>query len=113
MTKELLRKYIPTNKEKAQIEQRLRRLERSPESEAEVLEPLRTFYREKLAELVALQLDIERAIETLDPIERDLVRLRYIDGLEWHQVCAAINYEWTQTHRIHARALQKLKKEGL
>ena len=110
MTKEQLHKYIPMTKEKVKIEQRLRRLERSPDSEAEALEPLRAFYKEKLAELVALQLDIERAIETLDPIERELIRLRYIDGLEWHQVCAEINYEWTQTHRIHARALRKLEK---
>lgn len=110
MTKEQLRKYIPLTKEKAQIEQRLRRLERSPDSEEELLEPLRTFYKEKLTALVALQLDIEHAIETLDPTERELVRLRYIDGKEWHQICAEINYEWTQTHRIHARVLRKLEK---
>ena len=110
MTKEQLRKYIPLIKEKAQIEQRLQRLERSPDTEAELLEPLRAFYKEKLAELVALQLDIEHAIETLEPIERELVRLRYIDGKDWYQICMAINYEWAQTHRIHARALRKLGK---
>lgn len=110
MTKEQLRKYRPLTHEKTKIEQRLRSLERRPDSEAELIEPLRAFYHKKLAELVALQLDIEHAIETLEPIEREIVRLRYIDGLEWHQICAEINYEWTQTHRIHARVLRKLEK---
>ena len=111
MTKEQLRKYLHLKREKAKIEQRLQQMERSPESEEELLRPLCEFYRAKLAELVALQLDIERALETLDdPTERELVRLRYIDGLEWYQVCAAINYEWTQTHRIHARVLKKLER---
>lgn len=110
MTKEQLRNYRKIKDEHAQIEQRLRNLERRPESEEEVLQPLREFYKEKLKTLTDAQLDIERAVETLDYTERTLVRLRYIDGLEWHQVCAAINYSWQQTHRIHARVLKKLEK---
>ncbi len=37
------------------------------------------------------------------------MRLRYIDGADWNDVAATIHYEWTQTHRIHARALSKIK----
>jgi DNA-directed RNA polymerase specialized sigma subunit len=110
MTKEQLRNFKKIKDEHTQIEQRLRSLEKRPESEEEILLPLREFYREKLEALITAQLEIERAIETLDYTERTLVRLRYIDGLEWHQVCTAINYSWQQTHRIHARVLKKLER---
>lgn len=110
MTKEQLRKYQPMNREQRQLEQRLRFLERCPESDQETLRPLRECYELKLKELVAAQLEIENAIETLDPTERELVRLRYIDGLDWHKVATRISYSWQQTHRIHARVLQKLEK---
>ena len=110
MTKEQLRNYQPMKREQRQIEQRLRNLERRPESDQEILRPLRECYTKKLEELVAAQLEIEEAIKTLDPTERDLVRLRYIDGLSWYKIMRTINYSEQQTHRIHARALIKLKK---
>lgn len=109
MTKEQLRNYQPIKKEYRQLEQRLLSLEKRPERDHETLRPLRECYTKKLEELVAAQLEIERVIETLDPTERELVRLRYIDGLDWHLVARRINYSWQQTHRIHARVLEKIK----
>lgn len=109
MTKEQLRNYKDIKKEQHQIEQRLRNLEKRPESDQETLRPLRECYTQKLEALVAAQLEIERVIETLDPIERELVRYRYIDGLDWHVVANRISYSWQQTHRIHARLLEKIK----
>lgn len=76
---------------------------------ADVTHPLVQLYRAQLKELVDCQLKIEKAIEGLNPTERELMRLRYIDGAEWVDVAAAIHYEWTQTHRIHAKALAKIK----
>lgn len=105
MTKEQLRNYQGIKDEKIQIEQMLRKLEKQPDGE---LEPLRELYRKKYDELVALQVSIEQAINSLEPVERELLRYRYIDGLEWHQVMVKINYSWQQTHRIHAAALIKL-----
>lgn len=70
---------------------------------------LQNLYRQKLKSLVESQIRIERASETLNPIERELMRLRYIDGADWTEVAATIHYEWTQTHRIHAKALAKIK----
>lgn len=65
------------------------------------------------AELMRTQLDIEEAIDWLDSRERRLMRYRYIDGLTWEQVCVAMDYEWRQTHNIHAGALDKLaEREG-
>ena len=86
-------------------------MEKRPESEQELLKPVRDLYREKLDELVALQVRIEKAIDSLDPIERELFRYRYIDGLEWHQIEAKMHYSSTSVHRIHSLALEKLKKK--
>jgi hypothetical protein len=65
-------------------------------------------YRTKLAELVEAQEAIEALIEVLEPTERCLARYRYLDGLRWEDVCVRINYSWMQTHRIHAKLLDKL-----
>lgn len=110
MTKEQLRYYQTIKKEHRQIEQRLRNLERQPESDQATLKPLQECYTKKLEELVTAQLEIEEAITVLDPVERELVRMRYIDGLSWYKIQTRINYSEKQTHRIHARALIKLKK---
>lgn len=51
---------------------------------------------------------IEDLIEGLEPIERRVARLHYVEGLKWEDVCEKINYSWSQTHRIHGRLLEKL-----
>lgn len=109
MTKDQLHTFRPLRREAQSLERRLRHIERQPDPDRAVLEPLRELYQRKLAELVEAQLRIENAIDRLGPTERELIRFRYIDGLEWHQVCRRLHYEWTQTHRIHARALEKIK----
>ena len=108
MTKEELRQYRSIKNEICQIERRIHELE-GYGNDLDITHPLRELYRQKLIELIEGQLRIERAIESLDPTERELMRLRYIDGAEWLDVAAEIHYEWTQTHRIHARALSKIK----
>ena len=107
MTKEQLRQYRSIKIEVSQIERRIEELEGV--GQPDILQPLQDLYREKLEELVSGQLRIEKAIEDLNPTERELLRLRYIDGAEWTEVAETIHYEWTQTHRIHARALAKIK----
>lgn len=70
---------------------------------------VRDLYLQKVAELDKALIEIEKAIECLEPLERTLIRLYYAEGKTWEEVCVAIHYEWAQTHRIHARALSKLK----
>ena len=108
MTKDELRQYKSIKSEISQIERIILELE-MVEHDYEVIQPLRELYHQKLTELIGLQIRIERAIEGLDATERELMRLRYIDGAEWIDVAEGIHYEWTQTHRIHARALNKIK----
>lgn len=108
MTKEQLRQYRSIKIETSQLERRVIELELRGH-DYEIIQPLHDLYREKLRGLIDGQLRIEKAIEALNPTERELMRLRYIDGMEWVEICETIHYEWTQTHRIHARALAKIK----
>ena len=70
---------------------------------------LETRYRTKQAELLRQQVDIETAIESLEPVERQLLRYRYLLGLTWEEVSEAMHYSWRQVHNIHARALAALR----
>lgn len=108
MTKEQLRQYRSIQREICQLEERIIRLEMMGHND-DITQPLRELYREKLKTLIDGQLKIEKAIESLNPTERELMRLRYIDGADWTEVAATIHYEWTQTHRIHSRALSKIQ----
>lgn len=100
MTKERLRAYRALKIEQRQLERLVR------ESGSEKLHSL---YREKLAKVEAEQLEIEQAIDSLDSMERAIMRHYYIDGMTWEAVCCKVNYEWAQIHRIHGEILKKLK----
>lgn len=131
MTKEELRAYRQKKLEADQIEQMIARLESemySPTSvkldtmpraastrgsgptERLALRHIELVdrYRDKLEELRADQLRIEKAIEILEPTERMLIRYRYIEGLTWEVVAVRMNYSWRQMHRIHGKALKHL-----
>lgn len=70
-------------------------------------------YQRQLERLASAQAEIEDLIEGLEPLERKLMRHRYIEGLGWEAVCVAMCYSWRQTHRIHSTILDKiLEKEG-
>lgn len=75
------------------------------------LSELRDLYRAKEAELAQTQRAIEELIEGLEPIERVIARYRYIDGMQWEQICVKISYSWRQTHRIHSDMIDKLARE--
>lgn len=107
MTKEQLRQYRSIKIEISQIERRIIELETLGLDD--VVSPLHELYQKKLADLVDGQMRIEKAIEDLNPTEREVMRLRYIDGADWNDVADTIHYEWAQTHRVHARALAKIK----
>ena len=111
MIKEQLQQYRAIKKEHHQIEQRLRQLERRPKSDQQVLQPLRECYEKQLADLVAIELNVEHVIAMLTPLERQLVRLRYIDGLPWYRVAGKIQYSEAQAKRIGKRVLRKLEKQ--
>lgn len=103
MTKEKLKSYRPIKRELSALEILARKIDRHGTDE------LRELYAEKREKLTEELRHIEQVIETLGPTERTLMRLRYIEGLNWQAICFRINYSWQQTHRIHAQALIKIK----
>lgn len=75
------------------------------------LSTLRDQYKQKV-ETIATELDeIEKAIAELQPRERQLIRLYYVEGLTWEQVAVVMGYSWRQVHRIHGDALRQLEKQ--
>jgi DNA-directed RNA polymerase specialized sigma24 family protein len=68
-------------------------------------------YRRQLEKLASAQAEIEDLIEGLEPLERKLMRHRYIEGLGWEAVCVAMCYSWRQTHRIHSTILDKILEQ--
>lgn len=70
---------------------------------------VRDLYLQKVAELNKALIEVEQAIECLDPRERTLIRLYYIEGFTWEEVCVAMSYSWRQIHYIHKKTLEKLK----
>ena len=133
MTKAQLKAYREIKKERDDIKRRREELEdvmygprsqridgmpRGGAGAGDVLEEridrkdeLLAMYQAKEEELDDALFAIELAIEKLDPTQRTLVRLHYIDGLTWEQVAVEIDYSWSQTHRIHSAALKRLKEE--
>lgn len=71
---------------------------------------LQTRYLEKMDELTAEQIAVEDAIDSLEPFEREIFRLRYIQGTRWEDICVKLNYSWPQVHRYHKAALIKLSR---
>lgn len=71
---------------------------------------LKDKYLQLLGELSRAQAEIEDLINVLPPRDRVLMRLRYIQGLQWEEVCLAVGYSWRQTHRTHSKALDTILK---
>lgn len=130
MTKEKLTKYRSTKKELDNIKYRIIELEHKKTSiksqiindtvAGEVerdkigailvkIEELLELYRSKEIELLDQQLEIELVINTLsNPLERNVMRYRYLDGLKWERICVEVNYSWEGIHKIHRRILSKI-----
>lgn len=132
MTKEELKQYQAIKKELAKLEETYQHvnedlyapktsnltgmpksqpIEGSNPADAKIdrKDEIRKMYARKKEELKAALLAIEKAIDLLEPAERTVIRLHYIDGLKWEQVCVEGFFSWRTAHRIHARALEKLK----
>lgn len=88
------------------------RQERAADKRSESnLQRLVNLYARKIEALAAEQLAIETAIGSLgDSTLRILLRYKYLDGMKWEEVCLALGYEWAQTHRLHAKALELLRE---
>lgn len=134
MTKERLRAYRALKQERDEVRQMIEtieaelyspkvpRLEAVPsgggqlhdgitptDAKIDKRDELLALYAEKCAQMDAELLAIEQVIDSLEPREKTLLRLHYVKGLTWENVCVEMSYSWRQVHRIHAKALEKLK----
>lgn len=66
-------------------------------------------YNRKLVELRQELAVTVRAIESVEDFtEKQVLRMRYIEGLSWEEICVSIGYSWRQTHRVHSSALKNI-----
>ncbi len=68
-------------------------------------------YTGKLEDICS-ELDyIVNAINMLEnPLERVVLRERYINNLSWEDIGAVTGYEWAQVHRIHRNAVKHIEE---
>lgn len=61
----------------------------------------------KEAELDALMIrgEVFAMIEDVPGVEGEILYQRYIKLKPWEEICVAIHYTWSSTHRAHRRAL--------
>jgi len=74
------------------------------------LEELEEKYKEILSRLYEEQAKIEESLEKLDPLEREVIRYRYFDGLSCIAIQKKLHVAQRTYFRIHKRALYKLGK---
>ena len=62
--------------------------------------------------LAALQLRAGNIIDALsDPVDREVMRYRYLDGLNWRDICVRTGFGRTWLWKVHARAERRLECE--
>lgn len=71
------------------------------------IEELEEFYLEKCVQLNRLCIEIEKEIDSLESIERRIIRFRYIDGLSWKKISKLVGYSVSQLHRIHNKIIER------
>ena len=130
MTKERLQQYRQLQRELRQIQDRIMEVESamysprnqrltgmpSAHSAENVMEKLvdkhrelEAMYQEKLMTITEELLAIEKAIAALDPTLRLLLRYRYVDGYRWEDICVRMNYSYQGVHKVHRKALKRIR----
>lgn len=72
---------------------------------------LKKDYEIKGGKIISEQIEIEKGIDKLsDPVEKAVLRYRYIDNMDWEDIQIMIGYERSQTYRIHDSAIKNLQK---
>lgn len=73
----------------------------------EKIDEIQHSVEEKVAYLVCLKEEINKAIDKLDNRDEQLLlRYRYLDNCTWEEIAAMLNVSIRSVHRIHGMALQ-------
>ena len=46
-----------------------------------------------------------------DPLQRQILQMRYIEAREWEDICYTLGYSWAHMHRMHRIALESLVRK--
>lgn len=61
----------------------------------------------RIAKLEEEREDIVSAITGLkNPLHRQILYMRYIEGKSWNAICNAVHYEHAHIHRLHKSAIK-------
>lgn len=118
MIKDFLKNYEKLEKELLQMERAVSELKKVKIVDLQNDSPLKPSivsiierYNKKIEDIITERTRIEDLIDMLeDPLERAVMRYKYIEHLKWEDICLKINYEWSQTHRIHRSAINHLEE---
>lgn len=81
------------------------------ERAATALFELREKYTDAVAKLYRRAAEIETAIELVtDPLQRRILRMRYIDGRSWRAISIRANISESYALQVHGFALQSISK---
>ena len=72
------------------------------------LESLRSLYNRRVEELTTVAVEVEAAIEELRPLERTIMRYRYIEAQSWRKIARKVKYSEQHVKNIHWSALKKI-----
>lgn len=65
----------------------------------------------KITEATAIKIEIDNYINAIPNSRlKNVLRLRYINGMKWEEICCKVNCSWQHVHRLHVYALEALKE---
>ena len=82
---------------------------RSIEEAVEQIDKLIRRFMDYQSDLIRTRGMIENAIESLrDPVLQEVLQMRYLDGLNFHQIAGKLGYSDRHLVRLHRAALEKM-----
>ena len=65
----------------------------------------------KIAEAMAIKIEIDKYIDTIPNSRlKNVLRLRYTNGMKWEEICVKLDCSWQHVHRMHIYALEALEE---
>ena len=100
--KEILLKYRSTVREIEWLEREIQKWRSNAER-------MTASYMDYQSDLIRTRGMIENAIESLrDPVLQEVLQMRYLDGLSFHQIAGKLGYSDRHLVRLHRAALEKM-----
>lgn len=69
--------------------------------------------KKKIQRLEREKNQIRRSIEVLEPIQKEVLKLRYFENLNFYEIAEKMMYSYKYASNLHSNALKTLAKIGL